>query len=188
MDRRELLKMIVAATGTAFVGSSAFAYDLTTATALNKTGFSALDIALINEIGEAIIPKTDTPGAKEADVGSAIAVIVADCYSEDEQKLFKQGLVEVQKTAQSEYGKKLAQLSATQRTALLSGLDTLAKQYNLVRQNGDIPHYFTLFKQLVIFTFFTSKKGANEALRFVAIPGRYDGDYPYKKGDKAWAT
>lgn len=188
MDRRDLLKMIMAATGTAFVGSSAFAYDLTTSTALNKTGFTTKDIALINEVGEAIIPKTDTPGAKDADVGSAIAVLVADCYSEDEQKLFKQGLVKVQKAAQSEYGKNLEQLSAPQRTALLSGLDTLAKQYNAARQNGDLPHYFTLFKQLVIFTFFTSKKGANEALRFVAIPGRYDGDYPYKKGDKAWAT
>jgi hypothetical protein len=25
-------------------------------------------------------------------------------------------------------------------------------------------------------------------LRYVAVPGRYDGALPYKKGDKAWAT
>ena len=43
-------------------------------------------------------------------------------------------------------------------------------------------------KQLTLFGYFTSKEGATQALRYVAVPGKYVGDYPYKKGDKAWAT
>jgi hypothetical protein len=27
-----------------------------------------------------------------------------------------------------------------------------------------------------------------EVLRYSAIPGKYEGDLPYKKGDRAWAT
>jgi len=49
-------------------------------------------------------------------------------------------------------------------------------------------HYFTMMKQLTLFGYFTSKPGATQALRYVAVPGHYDGCMPYKKGDKAWAT
>jgi hypothetical protein len=45
-----------------------------------------------------------------------------------------------------------------------------------------------LVKQLTLMVFFTSKVGATEVLRYVAVPGRYDGNMPYKKGDRAWAT
>ena len=30
--------------------------------------------------------------------------------------------------------------------------------------------------------------GATQALRYVAVPGKYEGCIPYKKGDRAWAT
>jgi hypothetical protein len=42
-------------------------------------------------------------------------------------------------------------------------------------------------KQLTLFCFFTSKPGMTQALRHQQVPGRYDGAFPYKKGDRAWA-
>jgi hypothetical protein len=42
-------------------------------------------------------------------------------------------------------------------------------------------------KQLTLLGFFTSEPGATKALRHIAVPGKYDGALPYKKGDKAWA-
>jgi hypothetical protein len=38
-----------------------------------------------------------------------------------------------------------------------------------------------------LFCFFTSKPGATQALRHIPVPGKYDGNYPYKIGDRAWA-
>jgi hypothetical protein len=85
----------------------------------------------------------------------------------------------------------------------VSQLDKEAKKYNSKQElyylsvspydrNRDvadpIPHFFTLIKQLTIFSFFTSKVGATEVLRFEAIPGKYNGELDYKKGDRAWAT
>jgi hypothetical protein len=35
---------------------------------------------------------------------------------------------------------------------------------------------------------FTSKIGATEVLRYVAVPGKFEGCVPYTKGEKAWAT
>ncbi|MDP5040007.1 MAG: gluconate 2-dehydrogenase subunit 3 family protein, partial [Paraglaciecola sp.] len=55
-------------------------------------------------------------------------------------------------------------------------------------ENAATPHFFTLIKQLTLFSFFTSKLGATEVLRFEAIPGKYNGELDYKKGDRAWAT
>jgi hypothetical protein len=35
--------------------------------------------------------------------------------------------------------------------------------------------------------YFTSEIGSKQALRHLPVPGKYDGNFPYKKGDKAWA-
>lgn len=52
----------------------------------------------------------------------------------------------------------------------------------------DLPHYFAMMKQLTLWGYFTSEPGATKALRYVPVPGRFEGCIPYKKGDKAWAT
>lgn len=180
MNRRDLLKMIVAATGVAFVGANALAYELTFATPLSDTGFSKDDLLLLNNIGEVIIPKTDTPGAKEADVASMMAIMVKDCYVKSEQATFKAGLVDIEKRAAAAHDKPFAQLSSSQKMSILNELDALAKN------NEDGVHYFSMLKQQVLFCFFTSQTGATKVLRHIAIPGRYDGEFPFKKGDKAW--
>jgi len=45
-----------------------------------------------------------------------------------------------------------------------------------------------MMKELTIWGYFSSEPGATKALRYIAVPGHYDGCIPYKKGDKAWAT
>jgi len=100
--------------------------------------------------------------------------------------------------------------SPAQRTELLTVLDKEAKEYQKTKSDFDkeqmdktkaengignanlqkekMPaHYFTMLKQLTLLGFFTSKPGATEALIYLPVPGRYDGAFPYKKGDKAWA-
>ncbi|WJG10870.1 gluconate 2-dehydrogenase subunit 3 family protein [Aliiglaciecola sp. LCG003] len=200
MNRREILKMIAAATGTAFVGSNALAYDMVPKVKLADTGFSKDDVAYLNEIGETIIPRTDTPGAKDANVGLTMAIMVADCYSQPARDAFKQGMVTLKQAATNAFGKDFLLLTSEQKLTLLTELDEEAKLYNqkmheLAEQKTEaessverVPHYFSLMKQLVLFSFFTSEIGANKVLRYVAIPSRYDGEFPYKKGDRAWAT
>ena len=49
------------------------------------------------------------------------------------------------------------------------------------------PHYFSMMRQLTLWGYFSSEVGMTKALRYIEVPGHYDGAYPYKKGDKAWA-
>lgn len=224
MERRELLKMIAAATGMAFVGGEVWAAGLTSPTATvagGKSLFSASDIALLDEIAETILPKTTTPGAKDAGCGAQMAVQINDCYNATEQGWFTDGLKQLAARCQQDYKLDFMQLSKEQRHQLLVKLDAEAKLSNVLLQSNDgtnvttkkkaddkdkaadaaapnaavndaaqnnVPHYFTLFKQLTLFVFFTSKVGATEVLRYSAIPGKYEGNLPYKKGDRAWAT
>lgn len=205
MERRELLKLIAVSTGVAFVSADVLAWDKPPqATSLSKMDFSKDDLLLMNEVAETILPKTDTPGAKDAQVGQMMAVFVADCYTAEQQQLFKKGLVELNNLTKQTYGKPFLLLDATQKHECLSELDKQAQTQNSEaglwgmdtrrpnsrspEDKSPLPHYFTLMKQLTLFSFFTSEIGANKVLRYVAIPGKYDGDLPYKKGDRAWAT
>jgi hypothetical protein len=45
-----------------------------------------------------------------------------------------------------------------------------------------------MIKELTLSGFFSSEVGATKVLRYVAVPGKFIGSYPYKKGEKAWAT
>lgn len=190
MERRDLLKMILTATGAAMVGLPALAHGQAPASAA-KSIFSAADIATLDEIAETILPRTRTPGAKDAGAGAFMARFVTDCYTAQQQAAFHAGLLDIDKRA----GGRFVSLTPEARTALLRSLDTEARKNNAkVDATGTayagnaMPHYFTMLKQLAIFGFFTSKVGATETLQFVAVPGRYDGDLAYVPGTPAWGT
>jgi hypothetical protein len=192
MNRRELLKMISAATGTAMVGGGALLtgcsqdsnYSVENVSP-RKLVFSAQDVQLLDEVAETILPCTDTPGAKDAEVGQFMTVFVRDCYTQEEQEQFHIGLVELQEASVAAYGHNYLHLETEQRQELLRQLDATAKAQ--VEQTGNA-HYFTMIKQLTLFGFFTSEPGATQALRYEAVPGRYDSCIEYEKGDRAWAT
>jgi hypothetical protein len=204
MDRRELLKMIAVLTGGAVIGGEVFLSGCKT-NASGSTTFSAENIALLDEVGETIIPTTDTPGAKAAKVGEYMKLIVTDCYTEAQQKVFTEGMAGLDKACEKLNGKTFMDCSADQRKAFLITLEKEAKEFNKQRDEKDKPakdkakqemdpnyvgspsHYYTMMKQLTLMGYFTSEIGSKQALRWLPIPGKYDGALPYKKGDKAWA-
>ena len=89
MERRELLKMVALATGGVVIGGELFLAGCKSKDAeVAGTAFSADNIAFLDEVAETIIPKTTTAGAKEAEVGKFMTVMVNDCYEEADQKTF----------------------------------------------------------------------------------------------------
>ncbi len=190
MDRRELLKMIFAATGAAMIGLPTLA-SAKLPTVAPSAGFSEAEIATLDEIAETILPRTRTPGAKDAATGAFMARFVTDCYTGRQQATFRSGLADIDKRA----GGSFVALAPDARSTLLRTLDAEARRRAVeVSETGTgetakaMPHPFTMIKQLAIFGFFTSKQGATEVLKYVAVPGRYDGDMAYVPGTPAWAT
>lgn len=190
MNRREAVSRVALLLGGTVIGAEFFlsgckASDDKIATTLD---FKPSDIAYLDEIAETIIPTTDTPGAKAAGVGTFMTVMVKDCYDEKNQKIFLEGMTKLDEASRKTHDKSFMSATPEQRKALLITLDTEQKEYNKDKKKDDPAHYFTQLKQLTLLGYFTSEIGATKALRYEAIPGRYDGCMPYKKGDKAWAT
>lgn len=188
MNRREALQRVAFLIGGSVIGANLFLEGCTRpATKEVAALFEEDSIALMNDLAEAILPRTSTPGAKDADVGGFIPRMVRDCYDENDQKAFMDGFNQIDERAKKEFGKRFQELSDEQRLQYVHAYDQEAKEYQRNKKDDDLNHFFHLFKQLTLTGFFTSEVGMTQALRFVKIPGRYDGDYPYKKGDKAWA-
>lgn len=188
MNRREALNRVALLCGGAVIGGHLFLEGCTKPSTQNvESLFEEDTIDYLGNIADTILPETGSPGAKEAGVGAFIPVMVRDCYTEEDQKVFLEGLDKLDKAASDKYSKGFQELSADERTELLIEIDAERAEHQKNRKGGEPSHYFQMIKQLTLLGYFTSELGATKALRYVPIPGRYDGDIPYKKGDKAFA-
>ncbi len=206
--RRELLKTIAVLTGGAVVGGTMFLTGCKNNTPTNIQ-FTATEIALLDEIGETIIPTTNTPGAKAAKIGAFINTMVKDCFTPEQQAAFVKGLHDVDNQCKKQAGKSFMELDVENRKTFLISLEKEAKPFDakigeeeakekevLKKQNWkaaldyqDKPrHYYTMIKQLTLLGYFTSKIGMTEVQEYKPVPGKYDGAYPYKKGDKMFSS
>ena len=145
-------------------------------------------VAFMDEVADTILPDTaSSPGAKAAKVGSFMAVMVRDCYEPADQAIFLKGIGKIDEASNKKFSKNFMDLDASQKTALLTDLDKEQTAYSKTKKPKDPNHYFRMMKELTLFGYFTSEVGATKALRYVPVPGKFDGCIPYKKGDKAWA-
>lgn len=211
MDRRELLKMIAILTGGVVIGGEVFLTGCKTAGKADA-GFTAANIALLDEVGETIIPATATPGAKATQIGEFMKTIVTDCYTAKQQTAFTNGIASLEEACKKMNSKNFMDCTPQQRHDFLVSLEKEAKDFNKKRDDDDKPkreiheqtnaklawkeqkefegspsHYYSMMKQLTLWGYFSSKPGATQQLRNLPVPGKYDGAYPYKKGDKAFS-
>jgi hypothetical protein len=191
MNRRDALSRVALLLGGTVVGGTVFLEGCKPGDkkiAIGGLPLSPENISFLDEVAETIIPTTNTPGAKAAKVGAFMNTMVTDCYEEKDQKIFVEGIAAIDKACDKLHGHGFMKASPEHRKEVLTAIDKEQKEYNANKKEGDPNHYFSLMKQLTLLGYFSSEIGATQALRYVAIPGRYEGCIPYKKGDKAWAT
>lgn len=186
MERREAVKYISILLGGTLVGGNAFLSGCKSEDSKTMT-FSQDDVAYLDEIAETILPATSTPGAKAAKVGQFMTVMVNDCYTEADQKVFHEGMDKLNKAAEKKFDKGFMSLTPQQRHDLLVGLDAEQKDHQKNKKEEEPSHYFRMMKELTLLGYFTSEIGSKQARRYVPVPGRFEGCIPYKKGDKAFA-
>ena len=186
MERREAVQYISLLLGGAVIGAPAFLSGCKTKDKASNT-FTDKDIAWLNEVADTILPATKTPGAKAADVGRFMTVMVNDCYTESDQQAFHKGMDTLEEEADKAYGSGFTELQPAQRHELLVRLDKEQKEFMQNKKKEEPAHYFRMMKELTLLGYFTSEIGCTQARRYVERPGRYDGCIPYKKGDKAFA-
>lgn len=186
VSRRDAVARLIALTGATFVGAEVF---LSGCARTDKTSFKPFtpeDIALLDEVGDTIIPATDSPGAKAAGIGAFMTMIVNDCYNDDLHGVFYSGLGAIEKASDKAHGRAFAALTPKERLDLLNVLEAEQQKYTREKERAAPPHYFRLMKELTVIGYYSSEIGCTQAMRYEERPGEYHGDVPYVKGEKAW--
>jgi len=187
MNRRDALARLFAITGTVAIGAELFLTGCFSPDAKKRTeAISAAERAMLDEIAETIVPTTDTPGAKAAGVGAFMVATATACYDDATYASFRGGLEKLDRAGRKRSGKPFIESSPAERTELLNELDREQRRHTAERSGDEAPHYFRLMKELALMGYYTSEIGCTQALRYVESPGSYDGNVPYRKGERAF--
>lgn len=189
MNRREALRAVGLIMGGTVIGAQAFLSGCKNTTEEERDeAFTRSDIALLDEIGETIIPATDIPGAKAIGIGNFMTMMVLDVYEEKNQQAFREGLDKIRGNFEDRYGHAFMEGTAAERHEFLTELNNELQVERGEQKEDEPEHYFRIMKELTLLGYFSSEVGSTQALRYVETPGRYDPCIPYEKGDKAWAV
>lgn len=141
---------------------------------------------LVDVVAELIIPKTDTPGAREAGVPEFIDRALANYCDKDQAERLRAGLARMEADAQAAHGVPFIALTPEQQVALFIGYEreSLAAKAQTPSQS----HFFPDLEDLVTVGYFTSEPGATVALQYDPVPGAYRGCVPLSEIGRAWAT
>lgn len=155
--------------------------------AARATGFTDAEIAWLDEVAETILPETETPGAKAAEIGAFLALMVTDTYDPDGQRRFRDGMRALEAECEQAFGGGFLTIRPSQRLSLLERLDREQHAAFQVAAPDEPPHYFRVIKELTLLGYFTSEIGYTLALRYVESPGRFEPCLDYTPGERAWA-
>jgi hypothetical protein len=183
MNRRDALKSVVLLMGGTVIGSTAILTGCAPDSQLKDLNFSAEDLSFLDEIGETIIPTTDTPGAKATKIGEFIQMIVKECYDADQQTTFITGLNTIRTDFKAEKGVDFMEGTPADRLAFLNAMH----QKYVASGEEKQPEIIHMLRDLTVLGYFSSEIGATQALRYQETPGRFDPCVEHKKGDRAWA-
>jgi hypothetical protein len=192
IDRREAIKRTAMLMGAA-VSASAISGVLngckpTPELIYTPVFFTPNQARIVTEVCEIIIPKTDTPGAKDAGVPGFIDTMLKDCYNKDDQERYLEGLTAFDELAKTTYSERFIYCEAEQQTELVKVVHDEALQ--MMKENREAKRPFILMtKELTLLGFFTSEPGATQVLQYVPVPGLYKGCIPLSEAGngKAWA-
>lgn len=193
IDRREALRKTALLMGAA-VSASALTGILqgckaTPELTYTPQFFTEDQARIVMEVAEIIIPKTDTPGAKDAGVPGFIDLMLKDCYKKEDQDRFIAGITTFDEEAKKAYGDSFIYCKPEQQVELVT--KTHAAALAEAKENREAKRPFILMaKELTLLGFFTSEPGATQVLQYVAVPGSYKGCIPLAEAGngKTWAT
>ena len=183
-SRRTALKQMALLFG---LSLSAQSLDVLAATVkatmpLTTKFFTPDQLQMTGVIADLILPTTDTPGAIAVNVHGFLDNYLAECVSKYDQEKFLNGLKKINSIADSKFHKPFLSCTQKQHIQLLTAIEKSDSGFT-----PDDKNFFTQFKSLTLFGYYTSEVGATQELAYLAIPGGYQGNFPFSNIGKAWA-
>jgi hypothetical protein len=191
MDRRTVIKNLALVIGGAALLPSCLQDHAKASIALKKINVSADQERFVADVAETIIPKTDTPGAKDLSLHLFVLKMVDDCFSKKDQAAFIAGLDKLSKEAENRYNKPFGQCSQAQRESLLNELDHKQSEFQKAQKGqnknakkelpaDDMLAFYGITKGETIFGYTYSKYFMTKQIVYELVPSRYNPNFPVK--------
>lgn len=169
MHRRDALRSLTGLLGAA-VAIPSWAQAWTPSALEEPKLLGSTQKKVLTGMVDAILPKTDTPGAAELGVQRFVELMVQDCYEGPQRDRLKDGLDRLEAEAKNSKGKNFADLKGTERLELIqkwaSGPD---------KSNRD---FTQLVKDLTIHGYVNSEYVMTHITKYELVPARYLGCVP----------
>jgi hypothetical protein len=196
MNRRELLQRVTWMMGGA-ISAPAVLGVLSGCSAKKEAAWQPVFLskeqgALVAEVVEIMIPRTDTPGAKDVGVPAFIDTMLKDVYTQEDRDRYVSGLQAFDEAARRQHGKPFMELSKAQQTEMVQAFNDAAAAEELSFDPPPKPlrrPFILMTKELALLGFFTSEPGATQVLQYAAVPGGYQACVPVAQAGngKTWA-
>jgi hypothetical protein len=153
--------------------------------------------AVVEAVADLIIPRTDTPGAREIGVPAFIDVILKDVYPSADQARFVSSLKDFDAEAQSAHGKPFLELQPAQQLSFLQQAHDAAaaaeKGQEAAREVAASRRkrpFVLMMKELTLLGFFTSQAGVTQVLQYEPVPGKFQPCVPVAEAGngRTWAS
>ena len=140
---------------------------------------SAQQFAIAGAVAERILPRTDTPGARDVGVPAFIDLMFGRYLAAEDKQVVATGLAEVEAASLAAQKKSFLQLTDAQQDALLTTLAEASKT--------KVRTFFHQFKELTVLGYFTSETVGKTVLHYDPVPGRFEACIPLAEvGNRAW--
>ena len=179
MDRREVVRILGAVAAVPFLPGTAAGVS-TIAERVHEAmqggvRFRTFDPAqqeLVGRLVDAILPRTDTPGALDVRVPEFIDHVVTDWASEPERRALLDGLADINARARSLGAATFAGLGATRQAVLLRTLDAERAA------TSGAGYAFGQVKSLAVYGYFTAEAVQRDVLKTQVFFAAFDGCAP----------
>lgn len=177
LDRRALLRGAILLVGGSLAARPAMA--LAEAAAAAPRFFAPAEFALLDELVAIMIPKTDTPGAREAGVPGLIDALMSDWAAPRTAAEMRTLLGRIDAAAKDGFGAPLLALTPERRLEAVAAFDASAIGSDRA---------YRRFKELAMTAYYLSEPGATQELRYELVPGVWEASIPLEPGQPAWAV
>lgn len=123
--------------------------------------------AMLAEVAETILPKTDSPGAKDLSAHIFALQMMNDCYKADDREKFVKGMQQFDDHVQQQYKKSFMQCTPAERQNLIAA----AEARKDIKE--DAQYFYDTLKHLTMQAYTTSKYYLGNVQVYKLVPGKY---------------
>jgi Gluconate 2-dehydrogenase subunit 3 len=175
MDRRTTIKTLVIVSAGAALLPACLQENKKPLITLKNFNLTGDQEDMVASLCEAIIPKTDTPGAKDVGAPQFVLMMMDDCYAPDQQSQFAKGLYSFNNFAKKTFGHSFVDCSASEKDSLLSSAE---KKSQL---DPDAQFFYRNTKRLTLEAFTVSEYYLTRVQVYQLVPGKFYGCVPVQK-------